>query len=305
MPIHKKTLSALPSVRQLRALVAVYHAGNVSMAAQELSVTQPAVTLLLRELEDRLGVTLFDRSTRRLRRTEAAVHAVGYAERALAEMEAMAVSMAELSGAHRGRVRITATAAVAQALLPRAIGQLKAVHPGIKVEIDEVGPGDFVEAIHAERTDFGVGTLEAPTPGLAEHVLAREALVAAALPSEQFRGGAAMTWRQLGQWPVITVRSGYGIRARMEAVAKEAGVALRIEHEVSLLGTAVAMAAQGLGVVVAPPSILVNERRLVTRRLTRPVVERVISVVYKRDRSFSPAAEAMLAALREVVGPGA
>jgi DNA-binding transcriptional LysR family regulator len=58
MPIHKKPLSqrGLPSVRQLRAFVAVYHAGQVSAAAEQLALTQPAVTVLLRELEARLGV---------------------------------------------------------------------------------------------------------------------------------------------------------------------------------------------------------------------------------------------------------
>ena len=66
MAIHKQPLSSFPSVRQLRAFVAVYHTGSVSAAAQELSLTQPAVTMLLRELETKLGVSLFDRHTRAL-----------------------------------------------------------------------------------------------------------------------------------------------------------------------------------------------------------------------------------------------
>jgi DNA-binding transcriptional LysR family regulator len=301
MSIHKKPLSLLPSVRQLRALVAVYYTGSVSAAAQQLALTQPAVTVLIRELEEKLGLKLFDRSTRTLRRTEAAVQAIGVAERALAELDAMSTSMAQLSDAHKGRVRVAATAVVAQALLPPAMLELGRLHPGIKVEIHEVAPGDFVEAVTAERADFGIGTLEAPVAGLREEVLLRETLVAAALESADFPRDVPMTWKQLGDLPLVTVRSGYGVRGRIEAAAMEAGVTLRIEHEVSLLGTAVALAVNGLGVVVVPPSIVAHEPRLVTRRLKRPTVERVIGVICKRDRSLSPAAETLLQVLRAEV----
>ena len=98
MAIHKNPahLGSLPSVRQLRAFVAVYDSGQLSAAAEALSLTQPAVTVLLRELEARLGVRLFDRSTRSLRRTEAAAEAIGHARRALAEMQALSGGMAVL-----------------------------------------------------------------------------------------------------------------------------------------------------------------------------------------------------------------
>lgn len=98
---------------------------------------------------------------------------------------------------------------------------------------------------------------------------------------------------------MITVRSGYGIRASIEAAARDAGVQLRIEHEVSLLSTTVALAANGLGVVVVPPSIVAHEPRLVSQRLMRPTIERAMGVHSKRERSFSPAAQAFLEVLKQ------
>ena len=133
-------MRTLPSVRQLRAFVAVYHTGQVSAAAQQLALTQPAVTVLLRELEGKLGLKLFDRSTRSLRRTEAAAEAIGFAERALAELEALGASMAELAGARRGRVRIAATSTVAQTLLPPVMRRFLDTHPEVAVEIEDVAP---------------------------------------------------------------------------------------------------------------------------------------------------------------------
>lgn len=300
MAIHKQPLSSLPSVRQLRAFVAVYHTGSISAAAQELSLTQPAVTMLLREFETRLGVNLFDRHTRALHRTDAATRAIGYAQRALGEMEGLSTSMSELAGLHAGRVRVVATAAVAQAMLPPAMRKFLDKHPGVTLEIEEVGPAEFVSVIESNHVDFGVGTLEGRASGLREEVLIRETLVAAALPSAAFPGGVSMTWKQLSALPLVTVRSGYGIRGRIETAAREAGVELKIAHEVSLLATAVALAANGLGVVVVPPSIVAHETKLVTQRLTRPTIERVIGVHFRRDRSLTPAAAEFLDVLRHL-----
>ena len=296
MPIHDKTLSVrtLPSVRQLRAFVAVYHTGQVSAAAEQLSLTQPAVTVLLRELEGKLGVRLFDRTTRTLRRTDAAVEAIAYAERALAELQAMGSSMAELAGARRGRVRVAATSTVAQTLLPQALRRFLDAHPGVQVDIEDVAPTAFVETLLAERVDLGIGTLEGPVAGLREEVFLRDSLAALAPASPTFPADRAITWKQLAALPIATVKPGYGVRRRIEAAAQAAGVRLDIVHAVSLLTPAVALAASGLGVAVVPGSLLAHagSSRLVARRLTRPTVERNTAVVSRTDRALPPAAQA-------------
>ena len=296
MAIHKKPahLGSLPSVRQLRAFVAVYDSGQLSAAAEALSLTQPAVTVLLRELEARLGVRLFDRSTRSLRRTEAAAEAIGYARRALAEMQALSGGMAALARGERGRLRIAATSTVAQTLLPAAVRRYLDRYPGIELQIDDCAPGEFAERVLAGHVDLGLGTLEGPTPGRAQRVVRRDHLAAIAPAGPRFAPDRPLTWKQLAAWPVITVRPGYGVRRRIDAAAREAGADLRIAHEVSLLTTAVALAAAGLGVAVVPGSVFAPARHpeLVARRLVRPLVERDTAVVFKSDRSLSPAARA-------------
>lgn len=304
MPIHKKPLSALPSVRQLRAFVAVYETGSVSAAAQQLSLTQPAVTVLLRELERRLGLQLFDRSTRALRRTEAAAEAIGYAQRALAELEGMAASMTDLSQAKRGRVRIAATATVAATLLPLGMRQFAQLHPDVKVEIEEVGPEGFVEALLSERVDLGIGTLEAAITGLHEEVFMWDPLFVACATNYRLPAGSTMSWKHLASLPIATVKPGYGIRRRIDEGAKTAGVTLRIEHEVSLLTTTLAMAAHGLAAAIVPGSMLrdPSNRTLQARRLIRPTVERPIGIVWKQGRSLSPAAAAFGVAVKASCG---
>ena len=293
-------MRTLPSVRQLRAFVAVYHTGQVSAAAQQLALTQPAVTVLLRELEGKLGLKLFDRSTRSLRRTEAAAEAIGFAERALAELEALGASMAELAGARRGRVRIAATSTVAQTLLPPVMRRFLDTHPEVAVEIEDVAPTGFVEAVLRERVDFGVGTLQAPVAGLREDVFLRDSLAAVAPAAPDFPAGKPITWKQLAALPLVTVRPGYGVRQRIDEAAQATGVQLRVAHEVSLLTTALALAGHGLGVAVLPASLVGQSREpgLVARRITRPAVERNTAIVYKAERSLSPAARAFADMMR-------
>lgn len=293
--IHGRTFSLknAPSVRQLRAFVAVYYMGNLSAAAAALSLTQPAVTVLIRELEEKLGVRLFDRTTRALRRTEAATEAIVFAENALAELDALSNSMSELADARRGRIRIAATSTLAQTLLPKAIRIYQDEHPAVRVSIDDCAPGEFAERILSERVDFGVGTLENAVPGLEERRFLNDFLCAVAT-SECLDGDKPLTWKQLASCPVIMVKPGYGVRQSIDRAAQESDVELRIAFEVSLLTTALAMAASGLGVALLPSSMLTHARHdeLVVRRLVRPSVQRSTAVVFKQGRSLSPSAQA-------------
>lgn len=288
------SLRGLPSVRQLRAFVAVYQSGHISAAADMLSVTQPAVTVLLREMEERLGVRLFDRSTRALRRTEAAAEAYGHAMRTLAELESLGRSMVDFSAGRKGRLRIAATSTVAQTLLPSILREYTALHPDVHLLIDDCAPGEFVERIMSERVDCGIGTLETPIPGLEEQVFRHDPLVAVA-QARFFTSDRPLTWKQLGAFPIITVKAGYGVRRRIERAASEACVALRVEHEVSLLTTALALASGGLGVAVVPGSIVgaASGEGLVTRRILRPLVERNTAFIYKRERTLPPTAASL------------
>lgn len=291
--IKPQSLKNLPSVRQLRAFLAIYYTGTLSGAAEALSLTQPAVTILLRELEQKLAVRLFDRTTRSLRKTPAATEAIAFAEQALAQLEAMTNSMHDLAAARRGSIRIAATSTVAQTLLPRAIRRYLEAHPGIRINVDDCAPGEFADRIMSEQVDFGVGTLEATVTGLNERIFIDDHLCAVA-PDGTLPNKKSLTWNELAALPAVLVKPGYGVRRHVDRAVYEAGVELQIAYEVSLLTTALAMAANHLGIAVLPQSILAHTeyRDLVALRLIRPTVQRHTSVVFKEGRTLSPAARA-------------
>lgn len=298
MASYKKSLSvgALPSVRQMRAFIAVYQLGSVSAAAEQLSLTQPAVTALIRELETKLNVKLFDRNARGLQRTPAAEEAVGYVMRSLDELHQLHTSLSEYSSVRRGKLRVVATSTVAQTLLPPMIRRFLLEFPGVEVAVQDCGPLDFVRALTS--ADFGIGSLERAVPELTTHSFLRDELVAAARPSQGFEGFEALSWKQLIAHPLIVVKPGYGIRYLIERTLDDLGLLgkMRVRQEVSLLTTAVAMADAGLGVAVVPRSLAIHGAfpQLVVRRLVRPIVERPVALIHRTDRSLTPAALAFL-----------
>lgn len=283
----------MPSVRQLRAFVAIYESGQISAAAEMLSITQPAATVLLRELEDRMGVRLFERTTRALRRTEAAVLAFDFAQRALAEIEAMGRSMSQVASGRVGSLRIAVTGTTIQTILPTLMSQYLRDHPGIRITLEECSPIEFAQRISDERVDIGIGRLTTPIPGFVEHVISTDELVAVGLP-EMLTAKSAITWVEMATKPAILVQRGYALRRTIDVAAAEAGVDLKIEYEVSLVTTALALAGGGLGVAVVPRRIVPTcaVKDVVVCTLTDPTVLRNTSLIHRSDRSLTPAAQA-------------
>ena len=309
MATHKNPLSLkdTASVRELRAFVAVYYSGTLSAAAERLSLSQPAVSMLLRSLEEKFGIRLFDRNTRTLRRTEAADHAIARAERALQEFEQLGDAMRGLARGERGRIDVVATSSVAQTLLPPVMRRYLDAFPDVRLVLDDCSPRDFVDTILADRVDFGIGTLEAPVPELHERTLSSDTLHAVGLASAGLEPGRSITWKALAALPLVTVRGGYGIRRSIDAAAHAAGVELAVAHEFTLLGTAFEMAAAGLGIAVLPGLMLhrLDRPGLVVRSIVRPSVPRRVAIVSRHDRPLTPAAarfvellEAELASIR-------
>ena len=93
-----------PTLRQLRAFLAVYQMRQLSAAAQKLFVTQSAVSMLIRQLEEGLGTRLFDRTTRSLKPTAAAEEMLSTVERVLRDVDSLSADFRELSTLERGRV---------------------------------------------------------------------------------------------------------------------------------------------------------------------------------------------------------
>ena len=289
-----------PTLRHLRAFLAVYRLRKLSAAAGQLFVTQSAISVLIRQLEDGLQTRLFDRTTRSLQPTQAANDMVAVAERILRDVDSLGATFGDLSGLRSGRVCLAITPTLAGMLLPNAIRRFGAKYPDVQVVVDDCAPEQFSSRVLGEHVDFGIGTPERSGGELELQTLMRDSLCLVCAPDHPLAHVKDLCWRDLDGHPVIAGRPGYGVRQLVDVAAATAGVSLRVVNEISFLSTGLWMSVSGLGPSIMPSAYALCSpyRELVIKPLNQPNVSRDVSIVTKKGRSLSSACRAFLDDLR-------
>lgn len=293
-----------PSMRQLRAFRAVFQLRKLSAAAEQLALTQSAVSVLIRQLEEGLGTRLFDRTTRSLQPTAAALEAIAVAERILRDVDSLGAGVRDLAALRRGRVSIGVTPTLGEILLPPVLTGFREAHPGVQVLVDDCAPDQFVARVLGEQVDFGLGTPERAAADVDATRLMADHLALVCRADHALAGRKRLRWADLAGVPVITVRPGYGIRPLIDGAAASAGLRLDVVNEVSFLSTALWMVQAGVAAAIMPSAYAAPDaaaRGLVVTRLTQPVVSRDIQIVTRRGRALGPAAQAFVDLLRAQV----
>jgi len=277
-----------------------------NLAAERLHVTQSALSMLIRELEGQLGLRLFDRHTRMVRLTEAGAEFLPVAEKTLADLETAVSASRDLATLKRGRVSVATSTVLAGTLLPWAVREFTARHPGIRCVVKDCAEEEIRHRVRVGDVDFGLGTALDPEPEVDELALLEDRLIALVPERHALAAQRAVSWRELALHPLVVLATGSPLRALVERALDEAGVRVEPAYEVSFSSTVISMVAAGLGVAALP----VNARqvspraRLATRPLVRPVVERRVCLFLRRDLAPSPAAGAFRDFLRGYVKAG-
>jgi DNA-binding transcriptional LysR family regulator len=291
-------MPAEPTIRQLRAFACVAELGNFTRAAERLGLAQPALSVLVRELEGVLGTRLLDRTTRRVELTEAGHEFREAAEKILAAVERATDQARDRASGRRGRLVVAAPPLIAAAILPGAIAEFRARAEGVRVEVADTRTDLIVAMVRAGEAHCGVGTFGPEREGIASSVLARDRIVAfrPAAPASPAR----IAWRELGDDPVIVLSRDSGVRALVERGYEAADLELRPAFEVAQVTTALGLAGAGLGAALLPAYAAQQADRygLVAQELTDPVMARDVSVIHALERSKPAVLEAFVAVLR-------
>lgn len=299
--------SFVPSMRQIRAFSAVYQLRKISTAAEQLHLTQSAVSLLLRQLEKGLDIQLFERTTRSLRATEAAHDMAPVAERILRDVEHLSVHAQDMSALRKGRVSIAITPTLGGIVLPGAVKTFQQQHPAVQILIDDCAPDQFIARIVGEQVDFGIGSPEQASAEVEVSTLIRDHLSIVCPEDHPLARKKAVRWSELAPHGIITVRPGYGIRPLIDTSAMRANVQLQVINEVTFLSTALWMTESGMGISIMPSAYARHSplQGLVARPLSHPRVSRDIVVVCKRGHTLSLAAKAFIKEVQFALAPRA
>ncbi|MCJ0765758.1 LysR family transcriptional regulator [Variovorax terrae] len=294
------------NLKQLKAFLAVYQTRKFGSASERLFLTHSAVSVLIRQLESEVGQRLFDRTTRTLRPTAAANDLYPIAERVLRELGSINEHFKSFSSGAQGRLTFAVTPVIAVNLAPKAIRAFSELHPGVQVIVEDCAPAQFAERLLSDQVEFGIGTPEQITSEIECETLIKGYLCAVMRVTDPLARDELVRWVELKGQPVIAVKPGYGIRHSIDAAVSESGANIRFAHEVSYLMTALAFAAEGMGIAILPSSLVsqVKYPQVVARRLVAPTVTRDVCIMTKRGATLSPAADAFLALMRAGLSDG-
>lgn len=281
------------TLKQLRAFVAVYRHGKLAAAADELGVTDSAVSVMIRQIESSLDIRLFDRTTRSLESTPAAREIIGLAQRILRDLETLGTSAREITSGARGRVHFAAAPTIAAALLPDVVRRFSREYQNIQIVLDDCAPNQLLTLLDTGQVEFAIGPTPTGTVAYDCIALLEDRFCVVCAADHPFANRDELTWKDIAKERVIAFRSGYGVWQVIDRTAVRAGVELNVAHEADFVGTMVWMAEVGLGVAILPLALTrqyVHEP-IVVVPLKDPVLKRTISLITKRGRSLSPACE--------------
>lgn len=289
------------TLRQLRAFVAVARAASFTRAAERLHLSQPALTVQVRELESALGARLLDRNTRQVKLTDAGRELLPTLERVLADLDGVTQSSRALAAGERGRVRVAALPSISATRLPAAIARLRERYPAIRVELRDTVAQKILALVAAEEVDFGIGSFEGAGRGFEMRPLGSDRLALVCPKGHPLDRRRNVAVKDLADWPLVLMDSMSSVRAHVQRAFAARGREATPAYEVTYMSTAVGLVRAGLGVSLLPTSALElrGMEGLRVRELSDAALSRPLSVVLKSGRSLSPAAERLVQALRK------
>jgi LysR family transcriptional regulator, carnitine catabolism transcriptional activator len=287
-------------LHQLRSFVAVARLGNFTRAAERLNLSQPSLSLQIRQLEQAIGLRLLDRSTRSVALTRAGEDFLPTAARLLDDFQSAIGTVADLAARRRGRVAVAVLPSVAAELLPRAIALLRARHPDIVVSLRDDVAEHIPARVRSGEVDFGLGAIDGVDADLSGAPLIADELIAVLPRAHPLANGAKTSWRALARHPFVAMSRDSSVRLLTEQAFARNGLRLEPAFEAKYMSTAIGLVAQGLGVGALPSSAvsMVRQAGLAHAEIHGPVMKRRIGIMTRRGRSLSPAAQALVGMLK-------
>jgi DNA-binding transcriptional LysR family regulator len=291
--------------RQLAAFCAVVERKSFSQAAERLGVSQPAVSLQIRSLEQRLGRQLLDRSGRRVEPTEAGQRLYRNAQRLLALEEQLLEEVSETAeGELRGRLELGASSGPGETVLPLLLCDFQREHPEVTIALSVSDTHTVVELVARRELELGVVGAARRHRSVVFEPFFRDEVVLACPPDHAF-AGRTISLEQLRAEPLIVMQEGAGVRQVIEDELRRAGVRLReldIRLELGLQESVRSAVRAGYGVTFISRSAI--ESDLATGTLAAARVKgldpaREISLVRAAGRATTRVASAFLDFARE------
>lgn len=292
-------------LRHLQLLVALDEFRHLGRTAEFLSVSQPAVSKVLAEVEKMLGLTLFTRSTRGTEPTPAGESLVRFARAVLAQYDVTRDEIEAVASGAAGRVRVGSMGATLPVLLAQAVARLKAQSPRATVLVEEGDLTHLLPRLRLSELDVIVGRLEPAyaAPDLVTEALYEEPMVAIVAAGHALAGKARPGWADVARQPLVLPPPWASLRVKIEQALHRHGQTLPadiMESSSYLAVTTFVAQRQAVGFVArAVGRQLQAEGRFHVLAMPVEVDLPPVGLITLRDRRLPPAVSDLAACLRE------
>ncbi|MFQ5774607.1 MAG: LysR family transcriptional regulator [Kiloniellaceae bacterium] len=290
------------SIRHLRTLIAIAESGSFAAAAERVFVTQAAVSMQVKSLEDELGVTLFDRGRRPPELSEAGRALVPKAIEIVRAYDRLRLLHRDFAGIE-GDLRLGAVPTTLTGITPRALAAMRSRYPRLHVDLSTGASADLVHLVERGHLDTAIiSDLPQPVPGLAWEPFLREPLIVIApmsapeVPAEEL----------LATLPFIRFSRSAWVGRLIDETLRARGIRVREFMTLDTLEAIGAMVFQGLGVSLVPHRRVGTPFPLPVRHVTlaKPTVYRVLGLVRREAHPKANLIEALSAELSALADAG-
>ncbi|AJO77901.1 LysR family transcriptional regulator [Pseudomonas chlororaphis] len=288
------------TVKQIRAFLAVAQSLSFAVACERLHLSQSALSLTIKALEDGLGGRLFSRNTRNVALTPEGEALVPLARRLIADWDNAEDELRQRFTLQRGRVTLAAMPSFAGNLLPPILRTFRARYPQVNVTVNDVINEQVLEMVRDRQVELGVAFEPQQSASLHFTPLYIDRFVAVVPSDSPLAALADIGWQSLLEQPFITLQRPSTVRVMLEEHLRKRQMNLPVAFESHQLATVGRMVASGLGVSAVPALCAGQMRELGAHCITLrdPVVERAIGVLTKPGHELSSAAQALFDILR-------
>ncbi|WP_150568451.1 LysR family transcriptional regulator [Pandoraea morbifera] len=289
---------------QLHTFAEVIDAGSFSAAAARLDLSQPAVSLQVRQLEQRLGVRLIERVGKRLKPTSAGLTLLEHARRIDAVVDDAMQAVSSHARGVAGEVAIGTGATACIHLLPPMLRAMRKRHPKLDIRVSTGNTDGVVSAVTENRLDIGLVTL--PAAGRSLHItpVLDDAFVAIA-PAGDADWVDEVSPQTLAARPMVAFEAGSSTRALIDEWFLRQGLRVRPVMALGSIEAIKEMVAAGLGYSIVPRMSVstAHYRRGLRISTLNPSLTRTLAIVVRQDKPLTPGLRKVLSALEGLGGP--
>lgn len=291
-------------IRQIRYFLEIAQTEHLTQAAQQLFVTQSTLSHGLRQLEQELGVALFDRVGRGLRLSQAGWAFRTYAARALQEIEAGRMALADLGALQSGVLTVGVIPTFLHTLVPSAVAAFSAAYPGVSVVVRELRAGPIEEQLVEGQLDVGLAFYPTERPDIDTEPLFEERMQLVVNRAHPLAGVRMLPLQALAELPLAMLPRAFTTRRLIDACLEQAGVGVQVRVEMESVEGLIDVCRWGGLACIAPERAAQRAGDVCAIDLDSPAMVRHAGILWRKGASRSKASVEFATLLRQQVRHG-